>query len=74
MNDLSKEKGVSLVTDAFGIRRRPIFPGRRQPGIVGARELNFCVRNGNRCGLSAISTGMVEGCTLKSHIEVREMS
>ena len=26
----------------------PIFPGRRQPSIVGITELNFCVRNGNR--------------------------
>ena len=34
----------------------PIFPGRRQPSIVGADELNFCVRNGNRWTLTAIST------------------
>ena len=42
-------------------RQQPIFPGRRQPSIVGTRELNFCVRNGNRCGLAVITTGMVEG-------------
>ena len=28
--------------------RWPIFPGRRQPSIVGITELNFCVRNGYR--------------------------
>ena len=26
----------------------PIFPGSRPPSIVGANELNFCVRNGER--------------------------
>ena len=44
------------------IRQRPIFPGRYQPSIVGAWELNFCVRNGNRCGLPAISTGNLKLC------------
>ena len=36
----------------------PIFPGRRQPSIVGAGELNFCVRYGNRWTLTAISTNL----------------
>ena len=31
-----------------GIRQLPIFPGRRQPSIVGVQGLNFCVRDGNR--------------------------
>ena len=34
----------------------PIFPGRRQPSIVGAGELNFRVRDGNGWTLTAIST------------------
>ena len=34
----------------------PIFPGRRQPSIVGANELNFRVRDGNGWTLTAIST------------------
>ena len=34
----------------------PIFPGRRQPSIVGANELNFRVRDGNGWTLVAIST------------------
>ena len=34
----------------------PIFPGRRQPSIFGAGELNFRVRDGNGWTLTAIST------------------
>ena len=41
----------------FGIRRRPILPGRHQPGTFGAEKLNFCVRDGNRWDLLAIITG-----------------
>ena len=37
----------------------PIVPGRYQPSIVSACELNFCVRNGNRCTLTAIGTNYV---------------
>ena len=34
----------------------PIFPGRRQPSIVGRSELNFRVRDGNGWTLALIST------------------
>ena len=34
----------------------PIFPGSRPPSIVGAHELNFCVRDGNRWTLMTINT------------------
>ena len=34
----------------------PIFPGSLPPSIVGANELNFCVRYGNRWILIAINT------------------
>ena len=34
----------------------PIFPGSRPPSIVGANELNFCVRDGNRWTLITINT------------------
>jgi hypothetical protein len=34
----------------------PIFPGRLQPSIVSANELNFRVRDGNGWFLAAIST------------------
>ena len=41
----------------YKIRRRLIFPGRCHPSIVSTGKLNFCVRNGNRCGLPVITTG-----------------
>ena len=34
----------------------PIFPGRRQPSIVGRNELNYRVRNGNGWTLVLINT------------------
>ena len=36
--------------------RRPTFPGSFPPSIIGAKELNYCVRDGNRCDLLAIVT------------------
>ena len=33
-----------------------MFPGGRPPSIFGAKKLNFCVRDGNRCILLAIIT------------------
>ncbi len=40
-------------------RRRPIFPKGCPLSIFGAGELNFRVRDGNGCGLSARVTGIV---------------
>ena len=37
----------------------PIFPGSHPPSIVGANELNFCVRDGNRWTLIAINTNYI---------------
>ena len=37
----------------------PIFPGRRQPSIFGANELNCRVRNGNGWTLTAINTDYI---------------
>ena len=34
----------------------PIFPASHPASIVGASELNFCVRDGNRWTLVAINT------------------
>ena len=34
----------------------PIFPASHPASIVGADELNFCVRDGNRWTLVAINT------------------
>src|SRR3712207_2988389 len=35
---------------------RPNLPGGFPPSTFSAKELNFCVRNGNRCILLAIVT------------------
>ena len=37
----------------------PIFPASYPASIVGASELNFCVRDGNRWTLTAINTNSV---------------
>ena len=37
----------------------PIFPGRRQPSIVGRDELNYRVRNGNGWTLILINTNYI---------------
>ena len=39
-----------------GVLALPIFPGRRQPSIVGRNELNYRVRNGNGWTLVLINT------------------
>ena len=46
----------------------PILPGSHPPSIVGANELNFCVRDGNRWTLIAINTNYT-GYTLKTEHE-----
>ena len=38
----------------------PIFPGRHQPSIFGANELNFRVRDGNGWTLIAINTDYIK--------------
>ena len=50
----------------------PIFPGRRQPSIVGASELNFRVRDGNGWTLTAISTdsSILTGFPAKINYEI----
>ena len=40
-------------------QRRPTFPGGSPPSIIGAKELNYCVRDGNRCDLLAIATAFL---------------
>ena len=42
----------------------PIFPGSHPPSIVGAHELNFCVRDGNRWTLMTINTNYVMAFTI----------
>ena len=63
----TKKTGPQVITLwSWWIRRRPIFPGRYQPSIVGTEELNCCVRDGNRCDLFVISTGSGEGYLLNA--------
>ena len=45
----------------------PIFPGSHPPSIVGANELNFCVRNGNRWTLIAINTNYSSSLRMVTH-------
>ena len=40
-------------------RQRPTFPGSFPPSIISAKELNYCVRDGNRWILLAIVTGFL---------------
>ena len=51
-----KEKQLSEIRQLFSVSALPIFPGRRQPSIFGANELNFRVRDGNGWTLIAINT------------------
>ena len=44
---------------SFAVSALPIFPGRHQPSILGAGELNFRVRDGNGWTLAAISTDLL---------------
>ena len=52
----SNKKKLSEIQKALLYRHWFSFPGRCQPSIVNANELNFRVRNGNGCDLTAIST------------------
>ena len=51
-----RRKNDLLPRSFFLCARCVIFPGRRQPSIVTVNELNYCVRNGNRCTLVTNST------------------
>ena len=56
------EKTAALLGDCFQCWRKPIFPGRHQPSIFGAGELNFRVRDGNGWTLAAINTNYSVCC------------
>ena len=55
-NTERKNLHISVEVSVFAL---PIFPGSRPPSIVGADELNFCVRDGNRWTLIAINTNYI---------------
>ena len=47
----------------------PIFPASHPASIVGADELNFCVRDGNRWTLIAINTNFIWTATAAFYIK-----
>ena len=57
MNTLQRKKQLTYYCELLPIAsRRPILAGGDPPTTFGATELNYCVRYGNRCDLSAIIT------------------
>ena len=52
-------RGMKVPGETQKSRRRPIFPKGCPLSIFGAGELNFRVRDGNGCGLSARVTGIL---------------
>ena len=50
------KRALFRVLFLYQFRQRLTFPGGRPPSIISAKELNYCVRDGNRCDLFAIAT------------------
>jgi len=55
---LSLIKGAYQSEAVYFMLALPIFPASHPASIVGADELNFCVRDGNRWTLVAIKTNL----------------
>ena len=53
---ITKQKQKRIAYAIRFVLALPIFPGRRQPSIVGRDELNYRVRNGNGWTLILINT------------------
>ena len=62
LGGVKNKKTAVLLDDCFQCWRKPIFPGRHQPSIFGAGELNFRVRDGNGWTLAAINTNYSVRC------------
>ena len=60
----------SQLSSLFLNQQLPILPGRFQPSTFGVCELNFCVRHGYRCILTAIATVSLLKIFLQNYIEV----
>ena len=56
---ITKSNKKRQSVDCLSVLALPIFPGRRQPSIVGRNELNYRVRNGNGWTLALISTNFI---------------
>ena len=63
MNNVKKKKN-STISGGVLVFALPIFTASHPATIVGANELNFCVRDGNRWTLAAINTNLL---TLVTH-------
>ena len=57
--NFKNKKELSNDSSLFWMQQQPIFPDRLQSSIVGASELNYCVRYENRWDLTANVTAMV---------------
>ena len=53
------KRGPEKIRSSMFMLALPIFPASHPASIVGADELNFCVRDGNRWTLIAINTNFV---------------
>ena len=51
--------GQSFPLCHIQFRQLLTFPGSHPPSIISVKELNFCVRYGNRCDLLAIVTEFI---------------
>ena len=56
LSKFNKLKKTLDKLESFFTWLRPNLPGGFPPSTFSAKELNFCVRNGNRCILLAIVT------------------
>ena len=73
-NAAAYEKTASRKRSGFFVLALPIFPASHPASIVGADELNFCVRDGNRWTLVAINTNYCFPYTLKTeHCDFRNL-
>ena len=63
----TQQKSTSHQTSAFSVNQQlPILPGRFQPSTFGVCELNYRVRHGYGCILTAIATESLRVCSLKT--------
>ena len=54
------------MVDAFIYQQLLILPGRFQPSTFGVCELNYRVRHGYGCILTAVATESLRVCSLKT--------
>ena len=66
-NVAHSKKALTLSISAFSVNQQlPILPGRFQPSTFGVCELNYRVRHGYGCILTAIATESLRVCSLKT--------